>query len=82
MVEIRWLVVPEIKMFTDNARRSTHDDRRQTIAIGRLSDSGDLKTDVPVQSGCVEVLANNIYETEFQCNSRYMAEIRRKTLFN
>ena len=28
----------------DDARRTTHDDGRQPIAIGHLSDSGDLKS--------------------------------------
>ena len=30
-------------MLTDDARRTPHDDGRQPIAIGHLSDSGDLK---------------------------------------
>ena len=30
-------------MLTDDAHRTTHDDGRQPIAIGHLSDSGDLK---------------------------------------
>ena len=36
-------VVLDKKMLTDDARRTTHDDGRQPIAIGHLSDSGDLK---------------------------------------
>ena len=31
-------------MLTHDAQRTTHDDGRQPIAIGHLSDSGDLKT--------------------------------------
>ena len=30
-------------MLTHDGRRTTHDDGRQPIAIGHLSDSGDLK---------------------------------------
>ena len=36
-------VVLEKKMLTDHGRGTTHDDGRQPIAIGHLSDSGDLK---------------------------------------
>ena len=36
-------VVSEEKMLTHDGRRTTHDDGRQPIAIGHLSDSGDLK---------------------------------------
>ena len=35
--------VLEKKMLTDDGRRTPHDDGRQPIAIGHLSDSGDLK---------------------------------------
>ena len=37
-------VVIEKKMLTDDARRTMHDDGSQPIAIGHLSDSGDLIT--------------------------------------
>ena len=37
-------VVLEKKMLTHDGRRTTHDDGPQPIAIGHLSDSGDLKT--------------------------------------
>ena len=36
-------------MLTDDARRTTHDDGRQPIAIGHLSDSGDLIKDLQNQ---------------------------------
>ena len=36
-------VVLEKKMLTDDVRWTTHDNGRQPIAIGHLSDSGDLK---------------------------------------
>ena len=36
-------VVLKKKMLTHDARRTTNDDGRQPIAIGHLSDSGDLK---------------------------------------
>ena len=41
-------VVLEKKILTDDARRtpSTHDDRRQHIAVDHLGDSGDLKIDL------------------------------------
>ena len=35
-------VVSEEKMLTHDGRRTTHDDGRQPIAVGHLSDSGDL----------------------------------------
>ena len=37
-------VVSEEKMLTHDGRRTSHDDGRQPIAIGHLSDSGDLKS--------------------------------------
>ena len=43
-------VVSEEKMLTHDARRTTDDDGRQPIAIGHLSDSGDLKI-APIESG-------------------------------
>ena len=34
------------KMLTDDARRTPHEDGRQSIAIGHLSGSGDLKREM------------------------------------
>ena len=42
-------------MLTHNARRTTDDDGRQPIAIGHLSHSGDLKTELLV---CFDTYAN------------------------
>ena len=36
-------VVLQKKMLTDDAQRTTHDDGRQHLAIGHLSELGDLK---------------------------------------
>ena len=35
--------VKNVKLLTHDARRTTHDVGRRPIAIGHLSDSGDLK---------------------------------------
>lgn len=44
--------VRNVKLLTDGARRPTHEDVRRPIAIGRLSDSGDLKIQKVMHSYC------------------------------
>ena len=50
---------------TDDARRTTHDDGRQPIAIGHLSDSGDLKICNTEWSSFGQAFEEALFSTRF-----------------
>ena len=58
-------VVLEKKMLTHDARRTTDDDGRQPIAIGHLSDSGDLKSSLELKLAKNQANPSAIVDTVF-----------------
>ena len=51
-------------MLTHDGRRTTHDDGRQPIAIGHLSDSGDLKTMLNISMYCKRIVNDCRWKTK------------------
>ena len=69
-------VVLEKKMLTDEEPRTTHDDGRQPIAIGHLSDSGDLKTWISFICGQMGRLLRKKLQRDKQIDRQLIRQVR------